>query len=893
MNPLLVRYPVRFTIPVLLLSLALVGSIVGYLLYSVSGESLIEQQALHFVRQTMERNQIRLNKYLQERNLERLHMNVALLAQGDTLRATLVLDENQLVVSGSSPDWLNQPMTKVSINKEGKEQLAGFFSARKDNPQGVVTLSRDRQTVYAVFPLRFGENPPRTGLLYHEHDLRELKAAGQKEMRRDIVTIFSMLAVISFILWIYFYCIFFRRTSLILETIARFGQGDDEARARIDGHDELATIATALDSTLDIKVAAQKQLRENVLLLKQLTDGLPLLIAYVDKDECFRIVNQEFEKWFYLKPEQIVGRHAHDLIGKQGYAEIADHVSQALQGKVVEHEDAIPIVDGGMRQFRATLLPHFENGDGILGCFLMAQDITQHKIDQELLQNAKEQWERTFDSILDEIITVQDKEFHVLQANSATVGFFGIPKEAIIGSYCYELFRQEKTPCPGCPAHAVLQDGKNHSAELYHPHLQKHFLVTISPMKDDQDEMVGLVHSAKDITEFKKLEQQLRQAQKMEAIGTLAGGIAHDFNNILTPILGYSELVAERMPSGSDEREMMQQILNSSMRARDLVRQILTFSRQVEQQRQPVLIHLIIKEALKLLRSSIPTTIAIEENVADCGMVMADPTQVHQVLMNLCTNAYHAMRETGGELSVSLSVVDLSPKDYLDNLALEPGPHVKLSVRDTGCGMPKELLERIFEPYFTTKKQGEGTGLGLSVVHGIVQSHHGHLTVYSEQGKGTEFHVYLPQVTVQGVASPESKGESIPHGGGTILVVDDEVEVGRLQQSILVGLGYEVLLCTSSAQALETFRQNCARIDLVLSDMTMPGMNGAELTRRIKQLNPAMPVVLCTGFSAIMDEEKARRMGIDGFLLKPILKLQLARTIHDVLAKKDGRRNGM
>ena len=332
----------------------------------------------------------------------------------------------------------------------------------------------------------------------------------------------------------------------------------------------------------------------------------------------------------------------------------------------------------------------------------------------------------------------------------------------------------------------------------------------------------------------------------------------------------------------------MQEILKAGMRAKELVTQILTFSRQTEQQQKPVQIHLIIKEALKLLRSSIPTTIAIHQNVADCGMVMADPTQIHQVLMNLCTNAYHAMRETGGELGVDLSVVELTEQDYLDNLALQPGPHVKLSVRDTGCGMSRELQERIFEPYFTTKKQGEGTGLGLSVVHGIVQNHNGHITVYSEPGKGTEFHVYLPQVKVQGKGvAKEAEAEAIPRGSGTILVVDDEVAVGQLLQQLLFSLGYEVVLCSSSTQALETFRQNNgARIDLVLTDMSMPVMNGAELTRRIKQLSPATPVILCTGFSDIMDEEKARRMGIDGYLLKPVIKRQLAQTIHEAMRKK-------
>ncbi|MDA3970278.1 MAG: ATP-binding protein [Desulfobulbaceae bacterium] len=392
------------------------------------------------------------------------------------------------------------------------------------------------------------------------------------------------------------------------------------------------------------------------------------------------------------------------------------------------------------------------------------------------------------------------------------------------------------------------------------------------------------------VEERVNLQFQLNQAQKMEAIGTLAGGIAHDFNNILTAILGYSEFALFQLPEGSKAIEDIEQVIQSGKRATDLVKQILTFSRQGEQMHKPLQIDLVIKEALKLLRSSIPTTIDIQQHVVDCGLVMADPTQVHQIIMNLCTNAYHAMRETGGELDVSMEVVELTKQDYLDTLALQPGPHVKLSVCDTGCGMSKELQERIFEPYYTTKQQGEGTGMGLSVVHGIIKSHHGHITVYSEPGKGTEFHVYLPLVQAQDEGLAKEAGGEILPGSGTILVVDDEPTIGEMLKRMLNSLGYEVLLCSSSTEALEVFTQQRAHIALVLTDMTMPVMNGAELARRIKLLSPTMPVVLCTGFSAIMDEKKARRMGIDGYMMKPVILHKLAQTLHDILEKKSGSR---
>ena len=815
--------------------------------------------------------------------------DVDLLARTGGMGATLVVDRKQQVISSSDPAWLGQSLAKAVILEEGRQRLADFFHTQEKTLQSVVFLSRDRQTVCAIFPLRVGASQDSIGFLYYEQNLQRLKAAAQKILRRDIGVIFTLYAVLALLLWFFLYFFFFRRVSAIMETMRRFGHGEDSTRSMLGGSDELAGVATVLNSMLDQRVAADKLVRENDRLLKQLTDGLPLLLAYVDKEEHYRIVNQEFEKWFYLKPEQIVGRQVRDMLGAKGLAEIADHVSEALKsGQMLEYEDSIPIVNDGNRAFRATLLPHFENGSGVVGCFLLARDITQHKMDMELLRKAEEQWERTFDSILDEIITVQDKEFRILQANKAAADYFGLSREQIIGRHCYELFREDEIPCSGCPTAAVFQEGKTHSIELYHDRLKKNFLITISPMKDDQGKVFGIVHSAKDITEFNQLEQQLRQAQKMEAIGTIAGGIAHDFNNILSPILGYSEMLAERLPENSEEREMVLAIRTAGKRATELVKQILTFSRQSEQQRQPLQIHLIIKEALKLLRSSIPTTIAIHQNVVDCGLVMADPTQVHQIIMNLCTNAYHAMREAGGELDVSMEVVELTEHDYLDSLALQPGPHIKLSVRDTGCGMSKAIVSRIFEPYFTTKQQGEGTGLGLSVVYGIVESHHGHITAYSEPGKGTEFNVYLPQVQGHDEGLAEEAGGEIPQGSGTVLVVDDEPTIGELLRLMLCNLGYEVLLCCSSTEALEVFTQHRTSIALVLTDMTMPIMNGAELARRIKKISPSMPVVLCTGFSEIMDENKARRMGIDGYMSKPVIRHQLAQTLYDVLEKKGG-----
>ncbi|MCB2180776.1 MAG: response regulator [Desulfobulbaceae bacterium] len=387
-------------------------------------------------------------------------------------------------------------------------------------------------------------------------------------------------------------------------------------------------------------------------------------------------------------------------------------------------------------------------------------------------------------------------------------------------------------------------------------------------------------------TEREQLSSALRQAQKMEAIGTLAGGIAHDFNNILTPILGYAEIIDSQLPPGSDLSQDIEQILSATHRASQLVNQILTFSRQREHDRINIEIHLIIKEALKLLRSTIPTSIEIRQEIdTQSGSVLADPTQIHQIVMNLCTNAYHAMQPKGGILAVSLHPVFLETGDIADNkLNLLPGHYLQLEVSDTGSGIPKEIMERIFDPYFSTKTEGRGTGLGLSVVHGIVEAHGGAITVYSEPDKGTTFHVYLPlSDTKTDLITEEERLKSLPTGNEKLLIVDDEESVLRLEKRMIEKLGYEVTSTMESATALKIFTSHPDNFDLVITDMTMPKMNGAELAESIIAIKPDMPIIICTGYSELINLEKAREIGIKGYLEKPIILQNLALTIRRVL----------
>ena len=379
-------------------------------------------------------------------------------------------------------------------------------------------------------------------------------------------------------------------------------------------------------------------------------------------------------------------------------------------------------------------------------------------------------------------------------------------------------------------------------------------------------------------------ERQLQQVMKLQAIGTLAGGIAHDFNNILFPIVGYTELTMDDIPEDSQARQNLEEILKATNRAKELVQQILTFSRQGGQERKPLQVQFLIKEALKLLRATIPSTIEIECNVSEeCGHIMGDPTQIHQVVMNLCTNAYHAMQETGGTLEVTLKEIDISYEQSMERVGMKVGRHLELTVKDAGHGMGAEVLERIFEPYFTTKELGKGTGLGLSVIHGIIKNHGGDISVSSQLGKGTTFTVYLPVVDDIDVAIESVEAAAATQGNEHILLIDDEEQIIDIEQQILERLGYKVTAKTDSQEALEEFAAQPEKFDLVITDMTMPKMTGDQLARKLMDIKPDISVILCTGFNETITEQKALAMGIDKFVMKPIVKDELAKTIRNVL----------
>ncbi|HEB68676.1 MAG TPA: PAS domain S-box protein [Desulfobulbus sp.] len=749
------------------------------------------------------------------------------------------------------------------------------------------------------------------------------------------------------------------------------------------------------------------ELEQSRALLEGIFLSAPIGIGLV-VDRTFQWLNKRFSTITGYEDKELAGQNVRCL-----YADEEEflRVGREKYEQMSTRKDHTGSVEALMRRKDSSLFPALlsstplDPADPDKGVVFTMMDISRQKADQQQLQQATEEWEKTFDAIKD-IITIQDPDMRIIRANKAGREIRPGKNSSPVGRHCYTLLFGRRKPCEGCPVEATARDGQPHSKLMCYQGIDSRFEVSCAPITDKQGRLQRLVHVARDVSDLvqaenerarlmtaidqasecvcitndqgyiqyvnpafmqklgKKTEQlhgeqlcrvadweenesiramreavrqgrgwsghlrrlatdetileekvsvspvrdkegrlinfvaisrdisreaalegRLHQAMKMEAIGTLAGGIAHDFNNILSAVLGYAEMVNLQLRPDDPLRQDVGQIIAAGNRAAELVNQILTFSRKEEEDLRPAKLQFVVKEALKLLRSSFPTTIELRQDIdSTCSSVLADPTRIHQVLMNLCTNAKQAMGEHGGILQVSLKeLARESVESFNHPPSIEQGRWLDLMVSDTGSGMESHIKEKIFDPFFTTKEKGEGTGLGLSVVHGIVKSHGGEISVQSQPGKGSTFHVYLPVIDRELKEDIKVVHSSLPRGHERILLVDDEPLLVDIIGRTLTSLGYFVSSFTDSRVALEQFLDHADEIDLIVTDMTMPQLTGIELAQRVLAVSPGMPIILCTGYSEYISADQAREVGVREFVAKPVDNKTLAEVVRKVL----------
>ena len=780
-----------------------------------------------------------------------------------------IKDPEEFLRRSALPAILYQKGAAISLDREHLQKLLAHTD-----------ITRDRQEIafdtFDSILVRTAELKDYAGVthgaIFTSIDIAEQRAATRRILIVIILVTLTILTLSFFILYLSY--------GRLIQKIVDLNSSLTDHNLKLEDRVRIRT--SKIKQEIEARRSTEKSLRQAKEQWEKTFDAIRDVITIQDTEMRIVMANKAAEQFFKLPQDKLLGRKCYQLL-LQRDTPCPDCPIKATHEDHQPHDSVVKYPQLS-KTFNISSFPLFDDNGQLQHVVHAAKDITLQTRSEEnriRLSAAIEQASET--------VVITDRDGVIQYVNPAFEKCTGYSREEVIGRNPSLLKSGHQTERFYKLMWKQISSGHVWSGQLTNRKKDGTLFeeeMTISPVLDASGTITNFVAVKRDVSREIALEKQLSHSMKMEAIGTLAGGIAHDFNNILSVILGYGNMILAGLPPDSPLRDDISKIIEAGNRATDLVRQILTFSRHGEEAFRPIKIQDIVGEAITFLRSSLPSTITITSDIApDCPPVMANQTQLHQVMMNLSTNAKHAMGGQPGTLTIKLKSLTIEQEGQIEECpALTPGPYLQLSVIDTGAGMDQAQIERIFDPFYTTKEKEKGTGLGLAVVHGIISKHRGEISVHSEPGRGTSFHIYLPVVgSHTPIETDEVKDENLK-GTENILLVDDEQIVLDVEQRILSSLGYQVTTCSSPIEALELFQKSPDSWDLVITDMTMPVLAGSAMAQQLLRLRADIPIILCTGFSENIDEKRAYQIGIKGYLTKPFEQLKLATLIRELLS---------